>query len=68
MVSKPEFDKLTKREFNKYWRPFFMEMTDEELYTIIFWVTQMCAPASHMATRAASPLVDYSSPALLTCS
>ena len=38
MVSKPEFDKLTKREFNKYWRPFFMEMTDEELYTIIFWV------------------------------
>ena len=44
MVSKPEFDELTKREFNKYWRPFFMEMTDEELYTIIFRVTQMCAP------------------------
>ena len=68
MVSKPEFDKLTKREFNKYWRPFFMEMTDEELYTIIFWVTQMCAPAWPVATRVASPLVDYSSPALLTCS
>ena len=45
-----------------------MQMTDEELYTIIFWVTQMCAPASPVATRVASPLVDYSSPALLTCS
>ena len=68
MVSKPEFDELTKREFNKYWRPFFMEMTDEELYTIIFWVTQMCAPAWPVATRVAPPLVNYSSPALLTCS
>tara|TARA_B100001971_G_C17857033_1_gene366377 strand:+ start:204 stop:443 length:240 start_codon:yes stop_codon:yes gene_type:complete len=40
-VSKLEFTKLTKSEFNKYWRPYFLEMTDEELYTIIIWVTQM---------------------------
>ena len=45
-----------------------MQMTDEELSTIIYWVTQMCAPAWPVATRVASPLVDYSSPALLTCS
>ena len=67
MVSKPEFDKLTKREFNKYWRPFFMEMTDEELYTIIFRVTQMRARVAR-GNAGSVPLVDYSSPALLTCS
>ncbi len=32
---------MTKREFNSHWRSFFLEMTDEELYTVIVWVTQM---------------------------
>ena len=43
-------------------------MVDEELYTIIYGVTQMCAPRVARGYAGSVPLVDYSSPALLTCS
>ena len=32
---------MNKRYFNHNWRPFFLELTEEELYTIVVWVRSM---------------------------
>ena len=32
---------MNKRYFNEQWRPFFMELDDDELCTIVQWVVGM---------------------------
>ena len=32
---------VTKREFNNHWRQFFLEMEEDELCTVVQWVTGM---------------------------
>ena len=34
---------MNKREFNSYWRPFFLELDEDELCTIVQWVSGMKA-------------------------
>jgi len=34
---------VTKREFNNHWRQFFLEMEEDELCTVVQWVTGMKA-------------------------
>ena len=34
---------MNKRYFNHHWRPFFLELDDEELATIVQWVSGMKA-------------------------
>ena len=34
---------VTKREFNNHWRQFFLEMEEDELCTIVQWVSGMKA-------------------------
>ena len=34
---------MTKREFNNHWRQFFLEMEEDELCTIVQWVSGMKA-------------------------
>ena len=32
---------MNKRYFNEHWRPFFLELDDDELCTIVQWVVGM---------------------------
>lgn len=32
---------MNKRYFNAHWREFFLDMTEEELFTIVSWVRGM---------------------------
>ena len=34
---------MTKKYFNEYWRPFFLELDEDELCTIVQWVSGMKA-------------------------
>ena len=34
---------MSKKYFNEYWRPFFLELDEDELCTIVQWVSGMKA-------------------------